>query len=129
MNRRTFLTHTAATMAGSAFGSSVLAQTVPAAHARPPSTPITGAEHVTVWREAGRYGGWPANHGIWNWGDEILVGFTAGVLKTDDCRKTYEELKANGVEFVQEPQDRFYGIEALMKDNSGNWFSMTQHKK
>ncbi len=41
-------------------------------------------EHVTVWREKGRYGGWPANHGIWNWGDEILVGFTAGVLKTGD---------------------------------------------
>ena len=41
-------------------------------------------EHVTVWREPGRYGGWPANHGMWSWGDEILVGFTAGVLKTGD---------------------------------------------
>ena len=37
-----------------------------------------------MWREAGRYGGWPANHGIWSWGDEVLVGFTAGVLKTGD---------------------------------------------
>ena len=45
------------------------------------------AEHVTVWRESGRYGGWPANHGIWSWGDEILVGFTAGVLKTDDMTR------------------------------------------
>jgi catechol 2,3-dioxygenase-like lactoylglutathione lyase family enzyme len=52
-----------------------------------------------------------------------------GVLMTDDCRETYKELSAKGVEFLQEPQDRFYGIEALMKDNSGNWFSMTQHKK
>jgi hypothetical protein len=28
--------------------------------------------------ETGRFGGWPANHGIWSWGDEILVGFSAG---------------------------------------------------
>ena len=52
----------------------------------------------------------------------------AGVLEVDDCRKTYAELKAKGVEFMGEPEERFYGIEALMKDNSGNWFSMTQHK-
>jgi hypothetical protein len=32
-------------------------------------------EHYTVWRESGRYGGWPANYGIWSWGDEIVVGF------------------------------------------------------
>jgi hypothetical protein len=38
------------------------------------------AEHVTVWREPGRYGGWPANHGIWAWGDEVVCGFTAGQL-------------------------------------------------
>src|SRR5437870_3958834 len=34
-------------------------------------------QHVTVYSEAGRYGGWPANHGIWSWDDEILVGFSA----------------------------------------------------
>jgi hypothetical protein len=33
--------------------------------------------HVTVYREPGRYGGWPANHGIWSWGNEIVVGFSA----------------------------------------------------
>lgn len=38
--------------------------------------------HVTVYREAGRYGGWPANYGIWAWGDEIVVGFTLGYHKT-----------------------------------------------
>ena len=53
----------------------------------------------------------------------------AGVLEVDDCRKTYEELKAKGVEFMGPPQERFYGIEALMKDNSGNWFSMSQPLK
>ncbi|MDA0746472.1 MAG: sialidase family protein [bacterium] len=35
-------------------------------------------EHVTIYREVGRYGGWPANYGIWSWGDEIVVGFTVG---------------------------------------------------
>lgn len=50
----------------------------------------------------------------------------AGVFQTKDCRKTYEELKAKGVEFTSPPQDRFYGVEAIFKDNSGNWFSMTQ---
>ncbi|HKB42689.1 MAG TPA: carbon-nitrogen hydrolase family protein, partial [Gemmataceae bacterium] len=37
-------------------------------------------QHV-VYREKGRFGGWPANHGIWSWGDEILVGFSAGHYK------------------------------------------------
>ena len=49
----------------------------------------------------------------------------AGVLATADCRETYEELKAKGVEFSQPPTERFYGVEALMKDNSGNWFSLS----
>ena len=35
-------------------------------------------EHVKVYAVPGRFGGWPANHGIWSWGDEILVGFSAG---------------------------------------------------
>lgn len=52
----------------------------------------------------------------------------AGAFDTADCRKTYEELKARGVEFVQEPTERPYGLEALLKDDSGNWFSMTQHR-
>jgi catechol 2,3-dioxygenase-like lactoylglutathione lyase family enzyme len=54
---------------------------------------------------------------------------SAGVLEVDDCKKTYQELKAKGVEFMSPPAERFYGIEALLKDNSGNWFSMCQHTK
>jgi len=50
----------------------------------------------------------------------------SGVFETADCKKTYEELKAKGVEFMQPPVERFYGIEALLKDNSGNWFSMSE---
>jgi hypothetical protein len=67
MNRRTFLAQSSALLAASSLS-----------RAQPT------AEHVTVWRETRRYGGWPANHGIWGWGDEVLVGFTAGVLKTGD---------------------------------------------
>jgi catechol 2,3-dioxygenase-like lactoylglutathione lyase family enzyme len=54
--------------------------------------------------------------------------FGAGVFQTADCRKTYEELKAKGVEFLSPPKEQFYGIEAIFKDPFGNWFSMTQPK-
>lgn len=40
-----------------------------------------GPEHVIVWKEEGKFGGWPANRGIWSWGNEILVGFHTGFLK------------------------------------------------
>jgi predicted enzyme related to lactoylglutathione lyase len=49
-----------------------------------------------------------------------------GVIETDDCRRTYQELKSRGVTFLQEPAERPYGIEALFRDDSGNWFSLTQ---
>ena len=52
-----------------------------------------------------------------------------GVFDTADCRKTYEELKAEGVEFKSEPAEQFYGIAAIVKDPFGNWFSLTQPKK
>lgn len=35
-------------------------------------------KNVTVYREEGRFAGWPANYGIWSWGDEIVLGFTLG---------------------------------------------------
>jgi hypothetical protein len=37
--------------------------------------------HLVVYSEPGRFAGWPANHGIWSWGDEILVGFSRGYYK------------------------------------------------
>jgi catechol 2,3-dioxygenase-like lactoylglutathione lyase family enzyme len=55
--------------------------------------------------------------------------FGVGVFETADCRATYEELKSKGVQFMQPPTERFYGIEALVKDNSGNWFSLVQRPK
>ena len=54
--------------------------------------------------------------------------FGAGVFQTADCRKTYEEMKAKGVEFLSPPKDQFYGVEAVFRDPFGNWFSMTQPK-
>ena len=51
------------------------------------------------------------------------------VFQTADCQKTYEELKAKGVEFVSPPKEQFYGIEAVMKDPFGNHYSVTQPKQ
>jgi BNR repeat-like domain len=42
---------------------------------------LDSARHVIIYREQGRFAGWPANHGIWSWGDEILVGFSRGYYK------------------------------------------------
>jgi catechol 2,3-dioxygenase-like lactoylglutathione lyase family enzyme len=49
-------------------------------------------------------------------------------MAVDDCHKTYEELRAKGVEFLQEPADRPYGVEAVCRDNSGNWMVLVQQK-
>ena len=49
-----------------------------------------------------------------------------GALATDDCRATYLELKARGVEFTEEPHERFYGIDAAFRDPSGNYWRLTQ---
>jgi len=52
--------------------------------------------------------------------------FGFGVFECQDIYATYEELKAKGVEFTKEPKKEFYGIEAIFKDDSGNWFSLGQ---
>ncbi len=51
-----------------------------------------------------------------------------GVMATTDCRADYETLVERGVEFVQTPADRPYGTEAILRDDSGNWFSFTQRR-
>lgn len=50
----------------------------------------------------------------------------AGVFETDDCHATYEEFRERGVEFLSEPRERPYGVEATFRDDSGNWFSLTE---
>lgn len=49
-----------------------------------------------------------------------------GVFATDDCHKSFREMSERGVVFVQEPAERPYGIEAVFRDDSGNWFSLTE---
>ncbi|MBC7451140.1 MAG: VOC family protein [Cytophagales bacterium] len=55
--------------------------------------------------------------------------FGPGVFTCTDIYATYEELKAKGVEFTKAPKEEFYGVEALFKDDSGNWFSLSQLKQ
>ena len=73
----------------------------------PPSMDEATAAQVRELVSKGVMGGW--------------VGFV-----TDDCRKTYDELSALGVEFVQEPSERPYGVEAVMRDVSGNWLVLVE---
>jgi len=51
-----------------------------------------------------------------------------GVMATTDCKGDHDTLAGRGVEFTQEPSDRPYGVEAVMRDDSGNWYSFTQRK-
>jgi catechol 2,3-dioxygenase-like lactoylglutathione lyase family enzyme len=53
----------------------------------------------------------------------------AAAWLTDDCQKTFEELSARGVTFLSEPAERPYGIEAVFRDDSGNWFSLTERRQ
>ncbi|HEY0698214.1 MAG TPA: VOC family protein, partial [Micromonospora sp.] len=50
-------------------------------------------------------------------------------VNVDDCRKTYEELSARGVEFIQTPEERPYGVEAVARDNSGNWMVLVEPRE
>jgi uncharacterized glyoxalase superfamily protein PhnB len=57
----------------------------------------------------------------------MAKGFAGTVfLTTDDVRASYEELKARGVEFTEEPEERPYGIDSGFRDPSGNAFRLTQ---
>jgi predicted enzyme related to lactoylglutathione lyase len=54
-------------------------------------------------------------------GKQSHLGFN-----TDDCRKTYEILKARGVKFTSPPEEMGYGIQALFEDLYGNEYVLTQ---
>jgi uncharacterized glyoxalase superfamily protein PhnB len=59
----------------------------------------------------------------------MAKGFAGTVfLTTQDCQASYEELKARGVEFVETPEERPYGIDSSFRDPSGNNFRLTQVK-
>ena len=59
--------------------------------------------------------------------DKGVLG--GGVFDTDDIHQTYEELKTRGVEFKGPPSVQPWGTATVMKDNSGNWFSIGQEKE
>ena len=64
-------------------------------------------------------------------GDQVRAlmakGFAGTIfLTTEDCRASYEELKGRGVEFVDEPEERPYGIDSGFRDPSGNHLRLTQ---
>jgi catechol 2,3-dioxygenase-like lactoylglutathione lyase family enzyme len=57
----------------------------------------------------------------------MAKGAAGGVfLTTDDCHASYEELKGRGVEFIDTPEERPYGIDAGFRDPSGNHLRLTQ---
>jgi predicted enzyme related to lactoylglutathione lyase len=57
----------------------------------------------------------------------MAKGFAGTIfLATDDCQASYEELKGRGVEFVEEPEERPYGIDSAFRDPSGNHIRLTQ---
>jgi len=48
------------------------------------------------------------------------------VLAVDECRATYDRLRARGVEFTQEPVERYGAVDAGFRDPSGNGWKMIQ---
>ena len=59
-------------------------------------------EHVTVYKVKDRFGGWPANHGIWAWGNEIVFGFSAAYFqnKAGDSHQ-YDNKKPEEARFAR----------------------------
>ena len=59
--------------------------------------------------------------------DLVATGvFGPGILRTDDCATTCADIKARGAELAQEPEERFYGIDAAIRDPSGNLWRIVQ---
>jgi len=51
------------------------------------------------------------------------------VLMVDDCRAAYERMKSRGVEFTQEPVERYGNVDANFRDPSGNGWKMMQARR
>src|SRR5207237_7199128 len=57
----------------------------------------------------------------------MAKGFAGTIfLTTDDVQASYEELKGRGVDFVEQPEERPYGIDSAFRDPSGNNIRLTQ---
>lgn len=62
---------------------------------------------------------------------EVLAkgGMPPLVLEVDDCRAAYDTMVARGVEFTQEPTERYGNVDAGFRDPSGNGWKMIQARK
>ena len=60
--------------------------------------------------------------------EELMAKGAAGTvfLTTDDVHASYDELKGRGVEFVDAPEERPYGIDSSFRDPSGNHLRLMQ---
>jgi hypothetical protein len=92
-------------------------------------------KHITIYRERGRYAGWPANYGMWAWGDEIVVGFTvgyhsaAGGFHTRDKSKPFLSMQARSLDGgrtwqvgrtpCRTPSNRGFSADEHMNDDLG----------
>lgn len=57
----------------------------------------------------------------------MAKGFAGAIfLVTDDCAASYEELTGRGVDFIEKPEERPYGVDAAFRDPSGNHIRLTQ---
>jgi catechol 2,3-dioxygenase-like lactoylglutathione lyase family enzyme len=57
----------------------------------------------------------------------MAKGFAGTIfLTTDDCRAEYDALRARGVEFLEEPEERPYGLDTAFRDPSGNHIRLAQ---
>jgi len=74
----------------------------------PTASPAT-RENVIIYKELGRYGGWPANHGLWQWGDELVVGFTSTWYKSTTTDHRIDRSKPS------------YEIQARSLDGGKTW--------
>lgn len=60
----------------------------------------------------------------------MAKGFAGTIfLTTEDCQASYEELRGRGVDFVEEPEERPYGIDSAFRDPSGNHIRLTQARE
>src|SRR5262245_49503909 len=67
------------------------------------------ARHSVVYQESGKFGGWPANCGIWSWGDEIVVGFLQ--------RQFERKAQGHAIKVDEAPQE----LQARTLDGGEHW--------
>lgn len=74
---------------------------------------LSHIEHVIAYRSPGRFGGWPANYGMWSWDSELLVQFTEGAFKKDfDARDRTHKIDRN---------QPIQMMQARSRDNGRTW--------